>query len=399
MDAKIIAVVVALVICGSAAAYFGEIDHGDRDGAIQIVDGSGAKIALSEPLTGVVTVNTNVPKAMKVLGLVDELKGLCFYSSSSALDNENYAQFRVLFPDSVHMPEARTLTAEAVIERSGCRYVIAPVTSMTLNPTQQTQFEQLGITVIRLDCFGDTALDDLRKLAILFGGIHGGERGVRNERATVAYHDYMEMYENVVKTVKAAVAAQGKADATFLYFTGTAAGGGTFYNQTAGGSVMIEQIYGRNALRNVGLSSANLTGPTNPSGADGIKEVVTAEDRNNGIDKIFIRGSSSTSSGDGTNMARGALGIWNNCNLPGYNLSAVAANEVYVFNTNIMSGMLSFAAWVAVAEMCGVDTGLHIADLITSYNERYGFSELTYGYVFKMTGGDTGSISFTEMIV
>ena len=392
MNVKIIAMVVAAIVCGGAAvAYFATIDTGNG-GPIEVVDGSGTRVSLNEPLTGVITVNTNIPKAMKVLGLTDELKGLCFYSSSAALDDANYDQFKVLFPNSIHMPEARTLTAEAVIEKSGCKYVLAPVTSMTLSPTQQTQFEQLGITVIRLDCFGDTALEDLEKLTVLFGGF-------RNERMFAAYHSYLEMYNGVVNTVKAAVSAQGKADATFLYFTGTAAGGGTFYNQTAGGSMMIEQIYGKNALRNVGLSSANLTGPTNPSGADGIKEVVIAEDRNNGINKIFIRGSSSTSAGDGTSMARGALGIWNNCNLPGYNLGAVSANEVYVFNTNIMSGMLSFAAWVAVAEMCGIDTGLHIADLITKYNEKYGFSELTYGYVFKMTGGDTGSINFIEITV
>ncbi|MDR0334748.1 MAG: hypothetical protein LBH69_02545 [Methanomassiliicoccaceae archaeon] len=397
MNVKIIAIIVAAIVCGGAAvAYFATKDNGGAEshdyGPTEIIDGSGTKITLSEPLTGVITVNTNVPKAMKVLGLTDELKGLCFYSSSSALDDENYATYKVLFPNSIHMPEARTLTAEAVIDISGCKYIIAPVSSMTLSPTQEAQCKQLGITVIRLDCFGDTALEDLEKLTILFGG-------ERNPKMMAAYNSYLNMYNNVVNTVKAAVAADGKVDATFLYFTGTAAGGGTFYNQTAGGSLMIEQIYGKNALRNMGLSSANLVGPTNPSGADGIREVVMKEDQDNGISKVFIRGSSSTSAGAGSAMARGALGIWENSNLPGYNLTAVSENEVYVFNTNIMSGMLSFAAWVAVAEMCGVDTGLHIADLITAYNETYGFSEPTAGFVFQMVGGDTGAISFKEITV
>ena len=392
MNAKIAAVVAALVICAAGVAYFGEVDRGDPEGTIKIVDGIGKTIALSEPLTGVVTVNTNVPKAMKVLSLVDELKGLCFYSSSSALDDENYNFYKKLFTDPVHLPEARSLTAEAVIDLTGCRYIIAPVTSMTLSPMQETQCNQLGITVIRLDCFGDTALEDLWKLTVLFGGIY-------NEKMMVAYYSYLEMYNGVVNTVKAAAKAAGNSDRTFLYLTGTAVNGGAFYNQTAGGSLMIEQIYGKNAMRNVGLSSADLIGISNPAGTLGIKEVVMKEDRDNGVDKIFIRGSSSTDPGMGSSMARGALGIWTNSQLPGYNLTAVSYNEVYVFNTNIMSGMLSFIAWVAVAEMCGINTGLHIADLVTAYNETYGFSEVTYGYVFKMVGGDTGSISFVEVTV
>jgi hypothetical protein len=284
------------------------------------------------------------------------------------------------------------LTGEAVIEMTQCRYIIAPVSSMTLSSTQETQCNQLGITVIRLDCFGDTALEDLEKLTKLFGG-------TGNEVMTVAYESYREMYDGIVNTVRSAAMAKGMTNDTFLYFTGTAAGGGAFYNQTAGGSLMIEQIYGKNALRNVGLSSVNLIGPSNPSGPGGIKEIVMAEDSDNGISKIFIRGSSSTSAGEGSSMARGALGIWNSSNLPDYGLSAVASNEIYVFNTNIMSGMLSFVGWVAIAEMSNIDTGLHIADLITRYNETYGFTEPTFGYVFKMTGGDTGSINFTEVTV
>ena len=398
--AKTIAIWVAVLVCGAGIVYFAEIDYGDVDNGdgnssnsnfIRIVDGSGATITLSEPLTSVVTVNTNVPKAMKVLGLADELKGLCFYTTSSDTDSKNYAEYKGMFTDPVHLPTAQSLTGEAVIAITGCKYVIAPVSSMTLSSTQETQFNQLGITIIRLDCFGDTALEDLEKLTILFGGN-------KNPKMMGAYNSYLKMYNDTVNAVKATVAASGKSNETFLYYFGTAVNGGSFYNQTSGGSMMIEEIYGKNALRNV-LTSSNLISPTNPASATGIKEVVIQEDQRNGINKIFIRGSSSTSAGDGTAMARGALGIWKNISISEYGLSAVGNNEVYVFNTNIMSGMLSFAGWVAIAEVCGINTGLHIADLITAYNNAYGFNEPTNGYVFKMTGGNTGSIGFTELTI
>jgi ABC-type Fe3+-hydroxamate transport system substrate-binding protein len=388
MNVKIIAIIMAALVCGGAVAYYAVIDHGD-DGAITIIDGSGKKITLNEPLTDVVAITANAAKAMKVLGLTEEVKGLSFYASP-AREQEDWERYSKLFQNAVRLAEAKVLTGENVRDEAQCQYVIAPVGTQGVNAQQEIQFKGAGVTVIRLDFFGDSALDDLEKLTILFGQD-------KNPDMMAAYDSYLEMYNDVVNTVKAAVEDHGKVNETFLYYFGTAAGGGTFYNQTSAGSKMIELIYGKNALRNV-LTSQNLKSLTNPSGEDGIKQVVIKEDRDNGIDKIFIRGNTSTDPGLGTAQVKGVLTIWNESNLPGYGLSAVAVNEVYVFNTNIMSGMLSFAGWVAIAQVCDIPTGLNIADLVTAYNTKYGFDDPTYGFIFKMTGGDTGNIGFERII-
>lgn len=65
MNTKLLAVAVVAIVCvGAVAVYFGLSDD-DNDGTITIVDGSGATITLDGPLTGLVTVNTNAPKAMR----------------------------------------------------------------------------------------------------------------------------------------------------------------------------------------------------------------------------------------------------------------------------------------------------------------------------------------------
>ena len=68
-------------------------------------------------------------------------------------------------------------------------------------------------------------------------------------------------------------------------------------------------------------------------------------------------------------------------------LSAVAAGEVYIFNSDIVSGPLSFVAFVMYAEICGIDTGYNVAELVENYNEAYGFNELTSGLLFQIVDG------------
>ena len=335
---------------------------------IVIVDGSGATITLDKPLESVVTANTNVPKAMKVLGLTDEVAGLSFNTAGSS-DANNWDTFHPWFPNAAHMSIIKSMTAEDIINK-GCHYVICPVSSMTLSSDQLTLFPEMGITVIKLDCYGDTALEDLYKLTLLFG---------QKKTAMDAYNTYWSMCNGVIDTVKAKVAsAASSAKDTFLYYMDSKT---AFYNQTSEGSIMIEQIYGKNALRGLGFSTTTVTNVAN----DNLAEKIVQADAKNSIDKIFIRGLTTTST------ATAALTLWNNSLLnttPVYhNLSLISSGGggIYVLNSNIMSGMLSYVGWVVIAEICGIDTGYDVASLIREYNTTYGFTEPTSGYAFQIT--------------
>ena len=84
---KTIALVVVLVIIVAAAAILltrdGGNDKDETDTSFTIVDGKGTEFKFDGPIDGIVSVNTNVPKAMKILGYEKQLKGISFYTSSS----------------------------------------------------------------------------------------------------------------------------------------------------------------------------------------------------------------------------------------------------------------------------------------------------------------------------
>ena len=335
---------------------------------IVITDGSGAKITLTKPLTAVITCNTNIPKAMKIMGLENELKGLSFYSASS--DQSNYDMFHPLFPNAKHMDITPNMTAEAIVD-SGVKYVICPVSSMTVTAANQTSYEQLGITVIRLDCTGDTAMEDFEKLTTLFG---------KTSNVMKAYNEYKSTYNTVVKNVKKA-APSGNDEPTFLYFMNSST---AFYNQTSAGSEMIESIYGTNALRSI--SGLDKSGVTNSANETGLAEVIKVADDKKNMDYIFIRGATTTTS------ASSALTMWNGCllntNVIYNSLSGIGADStghIYVFNSNMMSGPLAYVGYVLIAMAYGIDTGYDAATLIQEYNEKYGFNETASGLMFEIT--------------
>ena len=380
MNNKIVAFVAVAALCIAAAAvvvYYAD-SKDNNDGPVSIVDGSGTTIALDEPLTGTITLGTNILKAMKVLGLTSELKGLSFYTSSSATDQSNWDTYSPWFPDATHMSTAQTMTAEQIM--TVCKYIICPVSSMTLSTSQITSFNEMGITVIKLDCYGDTALEDIEKLTILFG---------QKKPTMDAYNNYLSTSKGVTDAVKGKVRNAVSSDNdTFLYYLDS---GTFFYNQTSEGSLMIEQIYGKNALRNIaGLDTSGVSNTANSN----LAEVLVAEDAKNSIDKIFIRSTSPA-----TESA--AVAVWNNCLLNTdalyctlSQISASGTNEIYVFNSNVMSGMLSYVGWIVIAEVCGIDTGYDVADLIQDYNDKYGFTEPTSGYAFHITitGGTASAV-------
>lgn len=365
MNMKIVAVAIAAIVCvGAVAVYFG-LSDGDNDGTITIVDGNGKTISLDAPLENAVVVNTNVPKAMKILGLEEKVVGIGYASATTAGNN---SALTALFPNLNSVPYTKDITGESMAEITSC--VICPVASMTLSADQEADLNNLGVIVVRLDCFGDTALEDLEKLTILFG---------ETDSIMQAYSAYIGVFNDVVNTVKSKVAAAaGTDDKTFLYYMESSK---AFYNQTSEAGQMIEIVYGKNALRSI--SNISLTGVTSSATDDGLKEAIRDLDDSKPIDKLFIRGKTSTST------TAAALTVWNDSVLATdilySGLSVLDTDEIYVFNSNMMSGTLSYVGYILLAEVCGIDTGYDVAEVIGEYNSAYGFSEPTTGLVFNIT--------------
>lgn len=368
---KTIAIVAVVIIVVAACVVVLGNGGGnkDKDTSFSIVDGNGTTFDFDGPIDGIVSVNTNVPKAMKILGYEDQLKGISFYTSSADTDSANWEKYKVLFPNSAHMSITKSLTAEEIVDTAKVKYVVAPVSSMTVSSDQEKAYNLLGIQVIRLDCNGDTVFDDYEKLITLFNGV---------DKENQKYNDFKNTYDGVVNTVIEKSKSLDAGDKTVLsYFNSKKA----FYNQNAVVSENIEKIYGKNALRSI--DGLDLSGISNAASTDGLKEKIIELDAKKPIDKIFIRGSASTSD------ASAALKVWTGSEIyASYSsLSAVENGEVYVFNSEMMSGSMSYIGFVIYAEICGVDTGYDTAELMKQYNEKYGFDESTTGLAFKIADG------------
>lgn len=378
---KTIALVVVLVIIVAAAAILltrdGGNDKDETDTSFTIVDGKGTEFKFDGPIDGIVSVNTNIPKAMKILGYEKQLKGISFYTSSPDKDKSDWEMFQPLFPDSVHMSVTKSMTAEEIVQKTGVKYVIAPTVSMTVQDDKEAQYKAQGIQVIRLDCNGDTTFEDYEKLITLFQG-----KDAKNEK----YDEYNKMANDVINDVAAKAKKVDTSDKTFFAYMNSKK---AFYNQTSEINKNIEMIYGKNAVRSI--SGLDLSGVSNDATADGLKERIIALDAEKNVDKFFFRGSS------GTDTVKDAESAWSKSIIAkNYSdLSCVKSGEVYVFDSDFMSGPLSYIGIVLYAEICGIDTGYNPTAMVEDFNKKYGFNEETSGFVFKIVDGKATELTFS----
>lgn len=384
MNKKLIAIIIAASICIGAVGAVLIASGDDGDGNINIIDGSGKKISLDAPIDDVLIVNTNAAKAMNILGLNDNVKGLSF--SSAASGTKNWEAMKGYFPEAVRTSGYNDITAEEARELA--KYVICPVSSMTISKTDQIRsFEELGITIIRLDCNGESMLEDFEKIKILFG---------ETEEVNDAYNAYMDMYNSTVEAVIAKAIENGTvgSEDTFLFLMGrkgtdTDVPGGNFYSQDAELSKTTELLFGKNAIRNTDLSNIGLT---IPAGELGTSEKIIQENGERPITKLLVR---STSSNDPSK-------IWNSneCLLNGstdrYKDFAEGLGEgvVYTIHTDLLSGPIGYVGYVLIAEACGIDTGLNVTELVEEFNLAYGFNEVSTDYLCEMiySGGEWTAI-------
>ncbi len=380
IDKKIIAIaLVAVIVVAGIATAIVVTNNNSTNKEYTVIDGVGKEIKLSEPVTSLITVNTNAPKAMKILGLDDYVSGISNYTSDMDKDAQLWEMFQPLFKNAKHMSVTKQMTGEEIREL-GVKYVLAPTESMTVSADNEKAYAELGITVIRLDCFGDDMDGDFQKLL----RICLGDKVTTND----AYEAYMKTSNAVINTVLSKVSPSD--DNTFLFYMMTGKG---FYNKTSALSEITQKIYGKNALNDI--ENLDLSGVTNAANTDGLVEQIIALDAKTPIDKLFIRGSSSiVDETTAKSYWDGKYGLYQQ-NEKYSGLSAIGSSEIYIVSTNILSGPLSYVGYVILAEIIGIDTGYSAAELISDYNKTYGFDEATNALVF---GTEDSGATFKEIV-
>lgn len=351
----------------AVAVYLG-MNNGGGDSpkpstGIDIVDGSGASIHLDAPIESCYVMNTNIPTAMKILGLQDNVSEILFYKSSK-YDYFHDAGFKNITSDA---PLYSTLTNAEYFMAHGVKYILEPVESQTLSDTVERACRDAGITIIKLECFGETMLEDFEKIVKIFGS---------TDKVKKAYNDYLGIRGKVVDAVFSKV--QPTDDNLFLFgFMGLNA----FYNGKAELSKIAEKIYGKNAIT---LTGATSTGVTNKATDEGLWEALTKLNGEKPVKMLFLRASADDQASD-------LLSKWNKTAFGKYDLAYKnGLDNVYVIDSDLLSGPMDYIGYVSMAELSGIDTGYSVRELVEQYVQLYGFAKETSIYTWQIVFDSSG---------
>ena len=371
MNMEIFAVAAVLIIAIGAVAVVTYNPSDNSDGEISFVDGSNKKIDLDEPLTNVAVLNTNVPKAMKMLGIDDYIS--CYhYSKTLGIAAESVSGSKL---GTYYTPSVETML------EFGVQAVICPVASMTLYKSSEEACENNGIKVIRLDCNGDSLFDDLQKLSMIFG-----EPDSAKEKIQI----YSDEYDAVVDAVKVAVADKVKLD--YLATVEMASGGnGSIYTEKSALSKLYEGIMGTNVVSYTDLNQDSVTTPVN----EGSKEVLAQNAEK--IQTAIIRCTMTADTAASDSLYNRYVG---DDGIIGKNSPAYTDNKIFVINSDLMSGIYGHIGLLLVAKLVyGIDIPGYedINKVISDFQEKYEQDQIKDGAILSVLYGvnynDTGVVT------
>jgi len=344
MNSKIVAlIIVAIVMVAGVAVYFVHNDQGNSDtieGSVTITDSLGNEITIETPVTNICVTSSNAAEFLQILGVADRVT--CMDTSTKELLSGIYGD--VTDVGTYSAPSGEIMLSE------NTTILISQSSSRSLSTAAEEALESnYGITVIRLDCYGETMLEDIGQLALLLGS-----KSVNDK-----LEDYLNMYESITDSILSKVTSS---DSNFIFaFTSMS----KYYNQNSELSKIVESLGITNYTRE--LSSV---GNGVSTGID--SETIYDADQSDKISYLFIRGvSNSTAEVAYQTFLDNFEGSYNF-----KELNVTTSNNTYILETDIMSGPRDFIGYVVLAEILGIDTGLEESalELANEFNEKYGFS-------------------------
>lgn len=355
---KAIIAVVAVVVLVAAGSAVVLMSGGNGDGKdvpaeardVTVTDSLGNQVTLVAPITSFCTVNTNAAKFFQILGLSDRIVGVDD-------DTKNYLD---AYDGVASLGDYKNPNGEKIVQ-TGAKVIISQSSSRSLSAaTEQSLKDNYGITVLRLDCYGENMMRDVQELLKLLG----------SDSAEKAFGEFKAVYDGVVGTVlEKASAVEG--DPSFLFlFASMSSKNGTYYNENSELGKIAESIHGHNALVDMGVTSTSST--SKPS-----NETVFDYDQEGKLDFVFIRGTQGKTAEEDYRTFIGTGG-----GLDFSNLNVVKANRVFVIDTDVLSGPTDYIGYVCIAQAFGIDTGYDAKILMDEFEERYGFN-IEYDYLMK----------------
>jgi len=333
---------------------------------ITIIDGNGNTVEIPEPIDSCMVISTSIPTAMKILNLQDKVDEILFKKASK------YQEFHDAgFDISEDAPRYADLSTAEYFASKGVKYIIAPTNDKSFKASLVTSCESYGIKIIYLDCYGETMLDDMEKLVKLFGS---------TKETQDAFNAYLNLRNGIVEGVMSVVNPSD--DKHFLFFM---QGLDAFYNEEAELSKIVEKIYGKNAIRLLDMSPGSSV--TVKGNVDGMLESLTDKNASTPVGLLLVRMSADDS-------ADAVASKWMSTSIKNYNLDYIDGydSEVYVIDSDLLSGPMDYIGYVAMAEVSGFETGYSVSELVSGYLELYGFHKDATTLIWNLTFDDDGDL-------
>lgn len=343
-----IIIVAFLALSGITAIFLINNNESGGDNSITIIDNSGTKFKFDDTVSKVAVSNSTAAAMIEILGQTDKIV---------AVDDETKNIAGKDYADVVSFGSYKAPSGDIILQ-SDTSVLICKSGSRTL--TNETELSNLGIKVIRLDCFGESMLNDMEQLVKLLG-CNSRERA----------DDYLAFYNPIISEIQG-MDTDDTDDVNFLFmFTSMKKP----YSISSELGKITESITGKNALR--GMKDNSTSSASNIS-----REIIYNYDQSYGIDKIILR-SASRDSGVET-----AYSTYLDISYEYRDLKAVGTGEVYIIDTEVLSGPLDFIGYVCIAKAMGLIIELNPDTLLEQFNELFGFEIPSRDYLYKANALD-----------
>ncbi|MDD4668510.1 MAG: hypothetical protein WCQ63_04070 [Methanomethylophilus sp.] len=212
---NILAVIIAcaLLLSAGAAAYTYHDNRSEETTSphdVTITDSLGNQVTVTALVTSICTVNTNAAEFFEVLGVEDRVV---------SADSATISSLSEIYGNVLDVGSYKTPSGKKIAE-SGAAIVVSQSSARSLSSaTEQALKDNYGITVLRLDCYGETMLNDVEQLVKIMD----------SDSAENAYDGCVSTYDSVKDQVlKLSESCSG--DPSYLmYFTSM----GRYYNENS----------------------------------------------------------------------------------------------------------------------------------------------------------------------
>ncbi len=335
------------------------------DTTVEIVDSAGNSYTLDGPLDKVCIISGNQADFFQILDLGDKIAG----ASQTVFNSES--SYKSGFLSNV-TNLGKYSDSAAIVENivtTGVKYVLTP-TSMGLKTEAINNLQDnYGITVITLECYGETMIQDAEQIVKMFG----------SDSAQAKYDEYLSLYNGVKdKAVKSASSVGS--DISWIIQTPTMKG---YYTDNSEQAKNAATIAGHNSLSEWYDSSLDISGTFATPSA----ESVAQQSQSVGIDYYIVRGSSSKTLEASAESALSSLGDYAG------SVKAIADGNMYVIDSDVASGARDYIGYAVYAQIFGANTGLDLVGLANEFNSKYGFTEVyeTLLYNYGASSVDTSN--------